>query len=237
MDTYPVTLGIARPLGKAKKIKSGSGASGSASLKLDPELKKKIFARDENTCRCCGFRAEKYQEIHFRNNNKADRRPGNLMTTCIFCSQCFNLQDISTMRSGVLVWLPEIEQTQLHHIARAIYIARISQGPAADAARQSLDMMMERREEVKNRLDTDDPSVLATIFGDYLSDRQYHNRKAKLDGVRLFPLDRRIIKESELEFNQFPQILAYWRSKNGPFGGKAPTQWLGLYKGALEKAA
>ena len=34
---------------------------------------------------------------------------------------------------------------------------------------------------------------------------------------------------SNLEFNQFPQILAYWRSKNGPFGGKAPTQWKNSY--------
>ena len=55
-------------------------------------------------------------------------------------------------------------------------------------------------------------------------------RKKKLDGVRIFPLDRRIIKEAELEFNQFPQILAYWRSKAGPFGGKAPTQWISLYQ-------
>ena len=38
-----------------------------------------------------------------------------------------------------------------------------------------------------------------------------------------------IIKEGDLEFNQFPQILAFWRSKDGPFGGKVPNQWKNIY--------
>lgn len=238
MDNYPVTLGIARPLGKAKKIKGGSGSSGSAlpSGKIDKALKEKIFKRDNYTCACCGFRSEKYQDIHFKNRNKADMREDNLLTLCMFCNQCFNLEEVSQMRSGVLVWLPEIEQTTLNHIARAIYVARISQGSAAEAARKSLDTMMERRAELKNRIGTDDPFILASILSDYLGDKHYYYRTKKLEGVRLFPLDRRIIKESELEFNQFPQILAYWRSKNGPFGGKLPATWVGMYKQILEAA-
>jgi intracellular multiplication protein IcmJ len=47
--------------------------------------------------------------------------------------------------------------------------------------------------------------------------------------LRLFPLDRRIIREADLEFNQFPQILAYWRSKDGPFGKLQPKQWVDIY--------
>lgn len=241
MDNYPVTLGIARPLGKAKQIKGGSGDAGSALLsgKVEKELKAKIFERDDHTCQCCGFRSEKYQDIHFKNRNKADIREKNLMTACIFCNQCFNIEETgqNKMRSGVLIWLPEIEQTTLNHIARAIYVARISQGPAAEAARKSLDTMMERREELKNRIGTDDPFILASILSDYLGDKHYHYRTKKLEGIRLFPLDRRIIKESALEFNQFPQILAYWRSKNGPFGGKLPTTWIGMYKNILGQAA
>ena len=141
------------------------------------------------------------------------------------------------MRSGVLLWLPEIEQHQLHHIARAIYVARISQGPVAEAARTSLDTLMERREEAKRRISTDDPYILATILSDYLGPQHYQMREKKLNGIRLFPLDRRIIKESDLEFNQFPQILAYWRSKDGPFGGKAPQQWISIYQEIAKKAA
>ena len=134
------------------------------------------------------------------------------------------------MRSGVLLWLPEIEQVDLHHMARAIYIARISQGPIAEVARKTLDLLMERREEVKKRISTDDPYILSTVLSDYLGYKHYEQRGEKIDGVRLFPLDRRIIKETTMEFNQFPQILAYWRAKGGPFGGKTQQKWISIYQ-------
>ena len=141
------------------------------------------------------------------------------------------------MRSGVLIWLPEIEQSVLHHVARSIYVARIAQGPIADAARRSLDILMGRRAEVRNRLGTDDPHILASVLRDYISPKSYELREAKLEGIKIFPLDRRIIKESDLEFNQFPQILAYWRSKVGPFGGKIPKDWVNIYRDIKGKAA
>ncbi|MGQ0527146.1 MAG: type IV secretion protein DotN [Alphaproteobacteria bacterium] len=235
----PITLGVARPLSQGtgdRSTKSGSGAAASGSVsvsaagrKIPTELKNKIFERDNHTCRFCAFHSLKYQEIHFLNRNVADMSEKNLVTACIFCHQCFNLDDVSSMRSGVLLWLPEIEQARLHHIARAIYVARISQGPVADAARRSLDALMTRREEAKKRISTDNPYILATVLRDYLGEKHYAARDARLKGVRLFPLDRRIIKEAELEFNQFPQILAYWRSKGGPFGVKTPPQWPSVY--------
>ncbi|GJL86282.1 MAG: hypothetical protein DHS20C02_20570 [Micavibrio sp.] len=234
MDGLPI-LGIARPLQKkgagATTKKSGeSGKSASSKGPLAPELKQKVFKRDDNTCTFCRFKSQKYQEVHFLNNDIKDTNSHNLATACIFCHQCFNMEQVSIMRSGVLIWLPEISQAQLHHIARAIYVARISQGPVADAARRSLDTLMERREEVRKRIGTDDPYILAMVMRDYLGAKHYHYRDKKLEGVRLFPLDRRIIKEADLEFNQFPQILAYWRSKDGPFGGKAPPTWLSIYQ-------
>lgn len=243
MDFLPITLGVSRVLSKktldnAKENKSGAGTTGSASSlnKISAEQKAKIFDRDNHTCRYCGFFSRKYQEINYLNGNKTDFSEKNLVTACIFCQQCFNLDDVSSMRSGVLLWVPEIEQSQLHHIARAIYVARISQGPVADAARKALDSLMVRREEVKKRISTDNPYILATVLKDYLGGKHYDARGLKLKGVRLFPLDRRIIKEADLEFNQFPQILAYWRSKDGPFGGKAPPQWISIYQDLIKAA-
>jgi len=221
-----LNLGVFRAPAKSK----GAG-------KVSNELKQKIFERDNHTCRYCGFTAKKYQEIYHLNHDTGDHSDKNLITACIFCHQCFQLGKVSDMRSGVLLWLPEIEQKELHHIARSIYVARISQGPVAEAARKSLDIIMSRREEVKNRISTDDPYILSTVLQDYLGPKSYNARMSKLKGVRLFPLDRRIIKEADLEFNQFPQILAYWRSKDGPFGGKAPPQWISMYQELLTKAA
>jgi len=239
MEQYPVTLGIARPTTGGPKKQSGAGTSGSSSAmntKIPKDLKQKIFERDDFTCQCCRFKSKKYQEILHKNSIIQDQSEDNLLTVCIFCQQCFTLETVSNMRSGVLIWLPEIEQATLHHIARAIYVARISQGPVAEAARKSLDIIMARREEVKKRIHTDDPYILATVMRDYLGPKHYTGRVQKLDGVRLFPLDRRIIQEAELEFNQFPQILAYWRSKDGPFGGKTPPQWISIYQELIKAA-
>jgi intracellular multiplication protein IcmJ len=240
MALLPITLGIALPKGSPQTSSKAAGSEGRAASVmpkiLTAELKKAVFDRDENTCQCCGFQAAKYQEVLFLDSNPHNLAMTNLATTCIFCHQCFNMDQTTKMRSGVLIWLPEIEQHVLHDIARAIYVARISQGPMAEAARKALDVLMARREEARRRIQTDDPYVLSTVLKDFLTPRFYAERKAKLDGVRLFPLDRRIIKEAELEFNQFPQILAYWRSKDGPFGGKAPSLWIDLYKNAQLEA-
>ena len=240
MKYHPLNLGIARVTGGAQK-KSSKNKKPKAQIQsqaapvLDAEVRQKIYERDQYTCQCCGFKADKYQEIHFINHDLSDFHTENLITVCIFCHQCFRLEETSKMRSGVLVWLPEISQADLHHIARAIYVARISQGTMAESARQALDVIMTRRATVQERLSTDDPFILSMVMEDFLTAQQYALREKKLEGVRLFPLDRRIVKEGELEFNQFPQILAYWRSKDGPFGGKIPSQWKDLYAQVLSK--
>ncbi|HPF78494.1 MAG TPA: type IVB secretion system protein IcmJDotN [Alphaproteobacteria bacterium] len=224
MSYYPITLGIAQ---KPRDAQISSEAP--AEEALSPAVRQKILDRDNHTCRLCGFKSQKYQDILFVDGDSANLQTENLATACIFCHQCFDLEKVAEMRSGVLIWLPEITQAELHHIARAIYVARISQGSMADTAKKALEALMSRREEAKTRLKTDDPHVLAMVMRDFLGPRHYAMRDQKLDGVRLFPLDRRIIKEGDLEFNQFPQILAYWRSKDGPFGGKIPNQWKNFY--------
>lgn len=200
------------------------------------DLKQKILDRDQNTCQCCGFKSEKYQQILFKDFNPNNLSEDNLLTTCIFCHQCFDLTHAADMKAGTLVWLPEIPQADLNNIAKAIYIARIAKGPVSDFVRTTLDLMMERRQEAVKRITTDNPFILATVLNDYLPLKPYKQAAKKLEGIRLFPLDRRLIKEAELEFNQFPQILAYWRSKNGPFGGKNPADWIGLYQDVIANA-
>lgn len=227
MKLLPITLGIVRSSGNAQIAEK-------TALQMQ-DLRPKILERDDHTCRFCGFRSMKYQEVQTLNGNPDDLHTDNLATSCIYCNQCFDLEKASQMNSGVLVWLPEVEQAELNHIARAIYVARISQGTMADAARAALEAIMARREDAKARMATDDPFFLATVLRDFLGPKHYAQRMDKLNGVRLFPLDRRNISEGELKFNQFPQILAYWRSKDGPFAGIQPSTWKTLY--AKMKAA
>ncbi len=236
-DFYPISIGTGRALKKAAPSSASTGAALKSAAKtvIAPDLKKEILARDNNTCQCCGFKSEKYQQILFKDSDPQNIHKDNLLTTCIYCHQCFDLTHVAEMRSGVLVWLPELEQHEINNIVKAIYIARISQGPIADLVRSLLDLFMERRQEAINRISTDDPYILSNVLNDYLPLKAYQMRDKKLAGLRLFPLDRRIIKESELEFNQFPQILAYWRSKNGPYIGKPPQDWVSIYEDVVSK--
>jgi intracellular multiplication protein IcmJ len=88
---------------------------------------------------------------------------------------------------------------------------------------------MKRREEAIARIKTDDPKILTMVLKDYITREQYAKFNEKLKGIRIFPLDRRTVKEGDLEFNQFPQILAYWRSKDGPFAALNPNDWINRY--------
>lgn len=228
MTFLPITLGLAQGASEAGGTPAGSAAFGGAA---GDALHAAVMERDGHSCQYCGFTAKKYQVVRARDaGKKPSQSAGDYVTSCIFCDQCFALDRVATMKSGVLVWLPEIDQPSLHHIARAIYVARITQGPAADAARKALEVLTNRREEAKNRIRTDDPAILSLVMKDYIDPTAYKRRAEKLEGIRLFPLDRRIVSEGDLEFNQFPQILAYWRSKDGPFGAWQPPQWLEDFK-------
>lgn len=223
MKLYPITLGIAQEQRGAQPVSEKDKSP------LSPDVRQKVLDRDNHTCQFCGFHSKKYQDVHFLDQDPRNVKLDNLATACIFCHQCFRLDKVAEMGSGVLIWLPEIEQAELHHIARAIFVARISQGSMAETAKKAMETLMARREEANNRIETDDPQILAMVMQDFLGPKQYAMREKKLDGIRLLPLDRRKIKEGDLEFNQFPQILAYWRSKDGPFSGKVPNQWKNFY--------
>lgn len=235
-----LTLGVKRPEPGSKRVPGYKDSVQSTDLSfmigkhVSNDLKTKIHERDGDTCHFCGFASSKYQNIHHKDMNLNNQDEANLVTACVFCHQCFFLDYVAKMQSGMLVWMPEISQTDLHHIARAIYVGRISQGDMADASRKAYDTIMSRRQDAENRLGTDDPYILAQVLQDYLGPKAYGARSKKLDGMRLFPLDKRMVTEGELTFNQFPQVLAFWRSKKGPFGDAPPPQWVGLVKSVFK---
>ncbi len=232
MSLLPIVLGVARG-----PSLDAAGRSRPAPVADHEAIMDKVLERDQQRCRFCGFESRKYQEVVALNGDDADLRAKNLATACIFCHQCFHLEQIGETRAGTLIWLPEIPQAALNQICRAIFIARITSGPMADAARKALDVLMERREAAAARLGSDDPVILAAVMQDFLEDRDYAKRAARLKGIRLLPLDRRIVREGDMEFNKFPQILAYWRSKDGPFGEAMPAGWFDLFDRMCLKAA
>src|SRR5690606_8700244 len=224
MRQYPITLSVVRPNWSANP--SAHRVTGP----VGEEAHQKIFKRDDHTCQCCGFRAEKYQEILHINGDARDWRDDNVLTVCLFCAQCFDLMKTGQARAGMLVWLPEISQPVFHHLMRALYVARVAGGGLAEAARDAYHRLVARGEEANKRLGSSDPEGLAIVLRDFLNVKQYADVQERLGGIRLMPLDRRMVKDGDLEYNQFPQILAYWRSKRGPFGELPAQEWASKFK-------
>ncbi len=169
--------------------------------------------RDDYVCQFCGFQSAKYQVCIGPDGGGADA----LATACVFCEQVMSVDRIPIMKSAALIWLPEIGQAALNRAMPEVYVNRLGQNQEIKArARAILNRMVARRKTAKAKFGSDEPVELVRRL------RKAGEDQRKIDeileqGLRIMPLDRRIISVGQLEFNQFPQVLAFWRSSRGPF--------------------
>lgn len=91
----------------------------------------KVLARDDNTCRYCGFQADKYQEVVNIDQNYNNNVLTNLATACQFCAQCFFIESVGVdgKSGGSIVYLPEISQADLNHFCRALFCSFLRDAP------------------------------------------------------------------------------------------------------------
>lgn len=96
--------------------------------KLDPrftDFSKKILARDQFCCQFCGLESKSYHEIINLDHNYFNNRASNLVTACVFCTQCVFLESVGAggQGGGVLIYLPEIEQNYLNGLCHILFKA------------------------------------------------------------------------------------------------------------------
>ena len=94
--------------------------------KSDPgfvNFKRKVLMRDAYSCYFCRFQADQFMEVININRNYADSRYSNMTTACPFCAQCHFVESVgqSDLDGGVLIYLPEISQTQLNALSHALF--------------------------------------------------------------------------------------------------------------------
>lgn len=196
------------------------------------DLNEKVMRRDDYTCRFCGFRSLKFQRTM---PCKIAGDPP-YATVCTFCEQCMALERTGISGAGQLIWLPEIPQVELNHLVRAIYVSANAPYPINELSKRARDALTVRRAEAKKRLGSDDPMLLATIMRENLNDNERKGATAKIEGVRLMPGDKYLVRTAKGDANFFPQMVKYWLSSEGPYANMQPEKWPEMFRAAHEAA-
>jgi len=239
LQRIPLTLSV-----KCENWRMNDKNSAEADAEFD-RVRKKALDRDNHSCRFCGFRALKWQEVHHANDDHADNRMENLVTACTFCHLCQHIGLAGKNGEAVLVWLPQISQADLHHIVRTAMVAQRSydvaksdmrakpeqirqQREAADVAKAAMAAFRARESEAERRLGTSDPLEIGNAML-LLPDDAYARRAETLSGIRLLPLGKRTVNNEDVMQKQVDS----WLEAGGPYFNLKPNTWLGVLRSVL----
>lgn len=170
-------------------------------------LEQKVFARDANRCRYCGFESDRYQVVVNINNDYASGQSveHNLATACVFCAQCMFLDAIGIENSwgGYLIYLPELSQADLNNFCRVLFASMLRNDAPYKGKLQTTYLSFQDRTSVINSVfgtNSSDPySFGQAIIDCGLTEEQL--RHPLMMNVRLLP---------ERKF--FTQEIFYWKA-------------------------
>ncbi|MDR2208075.1 MAG: type IVB secretion system protein IcmJDotN [Azoarcus sp.] len=187
------------------------------------KIRADIFARDNHTCRFCGWRSPKYQECHHVDNDHHNNEPGNMITACTLCHQVHHLGMCAMRGGGFLAVLPELTQVEVNNIARMIHLVQFASDKVdkgvVDKLQGLYGLFRQRGPDTLKLLfpglDTSDPFYLAKVLSE--CDESLHARRDEsLASIRLVPT-RDAFHPGQLDF--------YARTDMRDW---APPQWQAL---------
>lgn len=175
--------------------------------------KTKILERDNYTCRYCGFKAKKFQEIHHLDNNHQNNEDSNLITACCLCHMVNHVGFAGIRQSAKLIYIDpkyNISQAQLNQVVRALWIAKTV--PGNDELNSHASSMLARIHKyiilAHMKINTPDPAILADFMLNVMTDDQYENRKEYFKGIYMLPLE-----------SAFEKQINYWKKHCFPKKG------------------
>jgi intracellular multiplication protein IcmJ len=152
------------------------------------KVRAEVFQRDNYTCRFCGFKAAKYQEIHHIDDNHQNNDPQNLLTVCNLCHQVHHLGMCAMRNGGFIAAIPELTQTEVNNIVRAIHVAEyIADAAVRDKLKSLFAIFQFRGKDTLKTLyggDISNPYILAEIIST-CPDDIYAKRAELLAPLRL----------------------------------------------------
>ena len=87
------------------------------------DTRQQVLNRDNFTCRFCGFKATKYQEVHHLDDNHQNNDQTNLLTVCNLCHMVHHLGLCGMKGAGFIAAIPELTQVEVNQIARNYFVA------------------------------------------------------------------------------------------------------------------
>lgn len=171
MELLPITLSAKR--GNWQRFMTRK------SNKTFLEVRDKIFTRDDYTCRYCGFQSKQYQEVVNFDQNYENNKLDNLITACQFCAQCFFLDSVGLdgRSGGTVIYLPEVNQTDLNHFCRALFCSMLRDAPYKGKLQAAYLSLQDRTKPVEDVFgpNAQDP----TVFGQSLIDSGLNEAQQK----------------------------------------------------------
>lgn len=160
---------------------------------------RRVMERDDHTCFYCGFRSDKFQEVHHLNDDHDDNTENNLVTVCPLCHQSHHLNAASINNGATLIWLPELTQQELNHLCRVMFIAEQIKDDSGGSSKNFIvdnayswiygDLMETRKRTLEEKFGTGSSDL--GIFAQILLDIKTENPKqyrARADWIRSFKL-------------------------------------------------
>lgn len=176
------------------------------------DVREKIFKRDNRTCKFCGWRSTRFQEIHHLNHNHNDNNEANLATICPLCHQSFHLFALDVLQGGQMMWCPELTQEQINNYCIHLFMAQRSGGSQAQTADTLYEIFKKRVETLDTHEAFGEHASRPGVFLDTLrliqENKELPNRRETLDKIsdciKILPNP-----------NRFRQQIDWWVEENG----------------------
>jgi intracellular multiplication protein IcmJ len=176
----------------------------------DSEFKKirpDVLKRDNHECQFCGFRAEKYQEVHHLDDDHSNNSMENLVTTCALCHANHHLGFSGIKNRGTLIYLnPDwgMSQAAINNITRLLWVSEDSDNAEVDLLCSDVMARLERCAfDAKKVLGTNEISILADYYLK-MDNVKYQKRMDVMKGVYVLPRK-----------DGFSEIVTYWKTLKG----------------------
>lgn len=158
----------------------------------DPRFKafeKKVFERDNYTCKFCGFQARSLQEVINLDGNYTHNKLANLATACCFCAQCFFIESVGVggYGGGTLIYLPELSQVELNSLCHVLFCAITNDTGYKSTAQSIYRSFKFRAQPVEEKFGegTSDPAIMGRLLID--SDTKAEKSDQLFQDIRLLP--------------------------------------------------